>query len=227
MEIEKMNTESNLKLTEKSGETRVDSRLIAKQLGTGHHATYRLIGQYQPDFDEFGKVLFEKTKPRKGSKGGRPEEYALLNEDQSYLLLTFSKNTVEIRRLKRALIKAFKASRENKSVHKDYLPGYHQLMDTVTECIVHRASEDSAYCKNPSLAFQNINRMINTAFGVKAGERHLLPPRLRGLMITAQYIAEDAIRRSVSNGGDHKEAYQAAKQAVTQFAQQQHLLLAA
>ena len=223
-----MKAEHDIKLVQKSGEMRVDSRLIAAKLGNTHRALFRLIIQYQSDFEEFGVLRFENAKLIDSYTTGRPSKYALLTEDQSYLLLTFSKNTAQTIRLKKALVRTFKTVRENQSVSKDYLPGYHQLMDTVTECIVYRAPEDSAYQKNPSLAYQNINKMINKAFGVKAGERHLLPPRIRGLMITAQFIAEAEIRRCVANGGDHKQAYQAAKQAVTQFAQsQQHLLLAA
>lgn len=223
-----MNTTRDIKLVQKSGEMRVDSRLLAKRLNNSHLHSFELICNYQSDFEEFGSIQFGTEKPTKGSKGGRPFRYALLNEDQSYLLLTYSRNTTEVRNLKKALLKAFKVARESKSVHKDYLPGYHQLMETVAECIVYRAPEDSAYRKNPSLAYQNINRLINKVFGVKAGERHLLPPRIRGLMITAQYIVEAAIRACTANGGDHKQAYQAAKQAVTAFAKsQQHLFLAA
>ncbi len=89
------------------GEPRVDSRLVAKQLGVKHQNTRELIEQYLSDFEEFGIIRFETGKPPKGSSGGRPEKFYLLNEDQSYLLLTYSQNTEQARELKKRLVRAF------------------------------------------------------------------------------------------------------------------------
>ena len=71
-------------------EPRVDSRIIAGQLGVEHESFRKLIYQYQADFEEFGILRFEigEIKGR-----GQPEKYALLNEDQSYLGLTYAQNT--------------------------------------------------------------------------------------------------------------------------------------
>ncbi|MFZ1492453.1 MAG: Rha family transcriptional regulator [Candidatus Competibacter denitrificans] len=93
------------------GEPRIDSRLIASQLGTEHKNTRELIEQYQADFEEFGVCPFETAKPPKGSNGGRPEKFALLNEDQSYLLLTYCQNTEQARDLKKRLVQAFSECR--------------------------------------------------------------------------------------------------------------------
>lgn len=87
-------------------EARVDSRLIARELGNVHVEMLDLVQKYQADFEEFGVVGFQTQKPPKGSKGGRPERYALLNENQPYLLLTYARNTPEARRLKVNLVKA-------------------------------------------------------------------------------------------------------------------------
>ena len=88
-------------------EPRVDSRLIADQLGVKHINTRELIEQYLSDFAEFGVCRFETEKPLQGSIGGRPEKFALLNEDQSYLLLTYTQNTPQARELKKRLVRAF------------------------------------------------------------------------------------------------------------------------
>jgi len=85
-------------------EPRVDSRLIASQLGVEHQNTRELLQQYQTDFEEFGIIRFETGKIE---GRGRPEKYALLNEDQSYLLLTYSQNTEQARELKKRLVRAF------------------------------------------------------------------------------------------------------------------------
>lgn len=102
---------SDITLTQHNGVHRVDSRLLAKQLGNQHESVMKSIKAYPADFEELGVLRFEIGKPPTGSKGGRPEEYALLNEDQCYLLLTYSRNTLRVRKLKISLIKAFREAR--------------------------------------------------------------------------------------------------------------------
>lgn len=113
-------------------EARVDSRLIAKHLGTHPKNTRQLIDQYRSDFEEFGQLPFETEvgkrpqgggtpqeevspfetdKPLKENLGGRPQKFYLLNEDQAYLLLTYSQNTPKARTLKKAMVRAFNQSR--------------------------------------------------------------------------------------------------------------------
>ncbi|WP_095149074.1 Rha family transcriptional regulator [Pseudomonas sp. Irchel s3a18] len=94
-------------LAQYKGEARADSRVLAAQLGNQHENTYDLIKRYEADFRQLGVLRFETGKPSAGLQGGRPEAYALLNEDQSYLLLTYSRNTPKVRALKISLVKAF------------------------------------------------------------------------------------------------------------------------
>lgn len=76
----------NIALTTHKGEARVDSRLIAEQLGNQHENTYGLVKRYAGDFRQLGILLFE-TGEIVGR--GQPEQFVLLNEDQSYPLLTY------------------------------------------------------------------------------------------------------------------------------------------
>jgi len=146
------------------GEARVDSRLIARGLGNQHESLLRLIDEYRFDFEEFGVIRFQIGKPPKGSKGGRPEKCALLNEDQAYLLLTYAKNTPEARRLKVNLVKAFARFRDGQQVAADYLPFYHALHDEVGK-LAQRARLDGS--TTPEELFHvNANRLINQAFGL-------------------------------------------------------------
>lgn len=85
-------------------EPRIDSRVIATQLGVDHKATYQLISRYQDDLEEFGKLPFEMEA---SGRTRQPAKFALLNEDQSYLLLTYSQNTPQARELKKRLVRAF------------------------------------------------------------------------------------------------------------------------
>ena len=100
---------SNLPINERNGVLLVDSRLLAQELGVQHRSFYqKLILKYQKEIEEDWEVLrFEIAKPTEGSQGGRPERYALLTEQQSYLVLTYSKNTPQARQCKRNLVKAF------------------------------------------------------------------------------------------------------------------------
>lgn len=104
-------SDSHIQLVHSAGEARVDSRVIAEQLGIQHESSFDLIKRYSSDFEEFGVLRFETGKPPVGEKGGRPEKFALLSEDQAYLLLAYSRNTKRVRSLKVNLVKAFRDAR--------------------------------------------------------------------------------------------------------------------
>jgi phage regulator Rha-like protein len=98
-------------LTQVGNEARVDSRLLAEQLNNKHKSSMVLIDRYADRFKQFGVLAFEMSKPKPGSGGGRPERYALLNEDQAYFLLALSRNTYRVVDLKASLIMAFREAR--------------------------------------------------------------------------------------------------------------------
>lgn len=74
-----------IQLIRKDGEPRVDTRELATHLGLQHQNVFEMVKDYRTDFEALGLLRFETGKPR-GAKGGRPERYAALNEDQCYLL---------------------------------------------------------------------------------------------------------------------------------------------
>lgn len=85
---------------------RVSSFELAQGLGTTHGATIKLVRRYQEDFSEFGRVRFE-IRPFDTKGGQQSREVAMLNEDQAYLLLSYSRNVKRVRSLKKELIRAF------------------------------------------------------------------------------------------------------------------------
>lgn len=88
-----------------------------------------MIKKYAADFRQFGILRFE-TGVISGR--GQPEQFALLNEDQCYLLLTYSRNSAMVRALNINLVKAFREARDNASVtDAQYLPFYHAMHDEV------------------------------------------------------------------------------------------------
>ncbi len=97
-----------VELIQYQGEQRVDSRVIAAHLGVRHKSSYDLIKRYEADFRSVGILAFE-TEEIRGR--GQPEKFALLTEDQAYLLLTYSRNTKKVRALKVNLVMAFREAR--------------------------------------------------------------------------------------------------------------------
>jgi hypothetical protein len=60
-----------------------------------HYDLKRVIIDNKIRFEERGVYVLERTKPLKGTKGGRPDESFLLNERQFMLLVMLVKNTDE------------------------------------------------------------------------------------------------------------------------------------
>lgn len=197
-------------------EARVDSRVLAEHLQNQHEAVIKLVDAYKDDFESVGVIRFEIGKPQKGTKGGRPERYALLNEDQSYLLLSFSRNTAHVRKLKVDLVKAFSRFRREQQTEADYLPFYSELHDQV------KALSDLAHqggSTTPERLFHiNINRLINDAFGLESGQRQDLPGHLRVKVTAANVIAKELLEEAITNGYDHKAAYRHVKNGIIAFA---------
>lgn len=197
-------------------EPRVDSRILAEQLHVQHKNVLSQIGDYRGDFEEFWVVAFQTRKPPKGTAGGRPETFALLNEDQAYLLLTFSRNTAHVRKLKVELVKAFSRFRQHQQTEADYLPFYHELHDGV-KALAELAHQSGS--STPERLFHiNFNRLINDAFGLESGQRQNLPGHLRAKVTAANVLAKEVLERAIADGLDHKSAYQRVKQAVLVFA---------
>lgn len=95
-------------LTLVSGEPRVDSRLVAAELGVAPRNTFELVENYSDQFQEFGLLPFETgAVKREGERGTKFEKFYLLNEDQTCFLLTLVRNTPQAVDLKKKLVRAF------------------------------------------------------------------------------------------------------------------------
>jgi len=181
-------------------EPRIDSRLLAQHLGIQHESSVKTLTAYADDFRELGILRFQigEIKGR-----GQPERYALLNEDQAYLLLTYSRNTKRVRDLKVKLVKAFAEARQAQDMHQtDYLPTYHALHDEI-----HALTAGSA---NERFVHQNVNKLVNKAAGIEAGQRGSVNIPHKAMLIVAQHFAAEAMR----GAADHREGYAKAKDAL-------------
>ena len=200
-----------LKLSNLGYQPRVDSRVIAEQLNIQHKNLLGIIDSYRSDFEELGTFAFKTRKSK-----GRPTRYTLLNEDQSYLLLTYSKNTPLVRLLKLYLVKAFKQSREGLAIQKDYLPLYYSMHDSV-KLLAQKASASGS--KTPEHVFHmTYNKLINSAFGLSSGERKEISSQERIFISAAQAIAARSLESGIKSGINHKELYQQIKAQIISYA---------
>lgn len=183
-----------------SDEPRADSRDLAKRLGTQHESTYKLLKAHKQDFETFGILRFQIGEI---DGQGQPEKYAMLNEDQAYLLLTYSRNTAKVRELKIKLVKSFGEARRAAMQHgAEYLPTYHQLHDQI-----HALANGSP---NERWAHVNANKLVNKAVGIEAGQRGTVSLPTQSMLCVAQMM----VTKAMQSAPDHHIGYQLAKDAV-------------
>ena len=83
------------------------SLAIAEGTKNDHASVIKLVRNYQSDLEEFGHVDFKSEMVNRPQGGGTSKEYAILNEQQSTLLLTYMRNSDIVRDFKKRLVKAF------------------------------------------------------------------------------------------------------------------------
>lgn len=96
---------SAVDIIERGGDLLVSSETIAEGSGVEHRAVLQLIATNATDFEDFGDLAFE-MRDRPGVPGPALR-VALLNEQQATLLMTFQRNTPQVREFKKALVRAF------------------------------------------------------------------------------------------------------------------------
>lgn len=99
-------------LTPNTQEPFTTSDVIAEFAGIQHHTVTRLIQQHEADFKEFGLLRFQiDAVKRDGVRGTKYTKHYQLNEEQATLLMTYLKNTAQVRAFKKELVRQFYAMR--------------------------------------------------------------------------------------------------------------------
>ena len=162
-----------------------------------------LLDRYVGQLKIFGHVSFKNADGDRKQGGGRGERFALLNEDQAYFLLSLSRNTDTVVKLKAKLIKTFGDYRRAADMRRtEYLPSYHRLSDAI-----HSAAAGST---NERFVHTNIARLLNKTVGIESGQRAAAPVPQQALMIVAQELAA----RAMLSATDHRDGYQMVKQSM-------------
>lgn len=94
-------------VTINNGNAVTTSLAIAEGTQSEHASVIKLVRTYVTDLEEFGPLGFEIQVARMDGMGGQKREVAVLNEQQSTLLLTYMRNSEIVRKFKKALVKAF------------------------------------------------------------------------------------------------------------------------
>jgi phage regulator Rha-like protein len=191
--------DGSLELVTDNQDPRLDTRLLAQYLGNQHKGVIELLNRHLADFQELGKVPFQ----TEALPSGQREKFAILNEDQCFLMLSFSRNTALVRGLKVQLIKAFGEARMARDMRrKEYLPGYHQLRKRIHVL--------AASSENEARVHMNVNKLVNKVAGIEAGQRSKATLVTQSMLVVAQLLAYKAMQGAT----DHRMGYQLAKSAL-------------
>lgn len=191
-----------LALVQGKDEPRIDSRLLAQHFGRPHQSLFEMVKDYRADFEKLGLLRFQTGK----AKGGRPERFALLTEDQSYLLLAYSRNTAKARALKVKLVQAFAEARRAAQMRgAEYLPSYHALHQQIHAL--------AAGTPNERFVHINLNRLVNKTVGIGSGQRSSASLPEQAMLTVAQAVAAQAMRTAP----DHHAGFQQAKTALVEL----------
>lgn len=179
-------------------EPRADSRVIALHLDLQHESVLKMLKEYEAAFKQLGFLRFEigKIEGR-----GRPERFAMLNEDQAHFLLSLSRPSPRTVPLKLALVKAFRDSRRALAAYQEgTLPTHKALQDAI-----------QAVPGGPGQwLHSNINRLVNMTAAITAGTRPVCDATTQAALMLLQRVATKAIRGAT----DAKDAYARAKNAL-------------
>jgi phage regulator Rha-like protein len=196
-----------------NGDIRIDSRLLAPHVDVRHRDTFDLIRKYAPQLSELGVLPFQTEKPN--DDGGRPQKYALLNEDQCYFLLTLMRNTDKVVELKLKLVKGFREARaalakweasrlEGKKVRRIET-------DAIKDLVAYASAHGSKHAEN---YYSNITRMVNEILGVELPRDRLGEQELKRIAM-AETLVDMVVRDGIVAELPYRSIYRVAKERVT------------
>lgn len=164
------------------------SEVIAEFAGVQHHTVTRLIQQHEVDFKEFGILRFEIEEIR---GRGRPRKNYRLNEEQATLLMTYLKNTAQVRAFKKELVRQFYAMRRElakREVERAKLtPTRRELTDAIRDCIPDSPHKSMWYRHYTDLAYRS-------AFGRSAAQLRKERGASKGA-VAADYLTSDELEK--------------------------------
>lgn len=225
--IERSDNMDNLVIL-KGNDVFTNSWVIAEGTGNSHRAIKSIVDKYSDDFKEFGKLSyhskwFENEKQKKifsdNSKGVSREktkiEVILLNEPQATLLITYLRNTEQVRRFKKNLVFEFYRMRD--FIREKQTPAWQESRQTG---ITTRKKETDAIkrlCEYATAQGSKHLERLYTAYTKLANKAAGITNRTTAtnLQLSVLTVAESIIAQTIDAGIEenkpYKEIYQDCK----------------
>ena len=223
----KTKKESTLVFLGKKDEVYTTSEIIAGFAGIQHHTVTRLIQQYENDLKEFGSLRFE-IEVRKREVGATTAKTYHLNEEQATLLMTYLKNTAQVRAFKKELVRQFYAMREIlwKRQHERQTPAWQtariegkkarRLETDAIKLFVEYAKANGS--KNAENYYQNFTKLANQVVGVSPGIRDTGSAAQLLDLLVVEKVIDRAVLHEMAMGTEYHTAFQNVKSKVLQVA---------
>lgn len=225
--IERSDNMDNLVIL-KGNDVFTNSWVIAEGTGNSHRAIKSIVDKYSDDFKEFGKLSyhskwFENEKQKKifsdNSKGVSREktkiEVILLNEPQATLLITYLRNTEQVRRFKKNLVFEFYRMRD--FIREKQTPAWQESRQTgittrkkETDAIKRLCEYATAQgSKHPERLYTAYTKLANKAAGIT--NRTTVTNLQLSVLTVAESIIAQTIDAGIEENKPYKEIYQDCK----------------
>ena len=194
------------------------SEVIAEAAGVKRRSVAHLIQQHKADFQEFGRVRFEIT-PLHTAGGIQKVTVYHLNEQQATLLMTYLKNTEQVRTFKKELVRQFYAMRDfirerQSPIWQDTRALGKEIRrmetDAIKALVAHAEAQGSQHAAR---YYQSISRLANRTAGVVERDRaHAV--ELSVLLMVEKIIAQE-ISTGIEAGRPYKDIYAGLKEKLS------------
>ena len=196
------------------------SEIIAEAAGVKRRSVTHLIQQHKADLEEFGRVRFEIT-PLQTAGGIQKVTVYRLNEQQATLLMTYLKNTEQVRAFKKELVRQFYAMRDfirerATSEWQDTRAMGKEIRRMETDAIKALVSYAEAQgSQHASRYYTSISQLANRTAGiVERDKAHVV--ELAALLMLEKIITQE-INTGIESGKPYKDIYRAIKNRLSAF----------
>lgn len=190
----------------KDGQAVTTTLAIAKGTQNDHASVIKLARTYQSDLEEFGPVGFEIHVVTRPQGGGTPAEFAILNEPQATLLLTYMRNTEIVRAFKKKLVREFWELVQERSLAKSSMP--ENYIEALEHLLASKRSEklaleqrDQAIATKAEIGSRREATAMATASAAVRKVMHLENELGRGCQHATVTAVEKAAHRSFGGQG--------------------------
>lgn len=209
-----------------------NTKIIEKYTNVKHQNILQLFRRHEKSIKKFGVIMFETCKPKKGSKGGRPETFYYLNEEQFTFFIMLMANSEKVVKFKMKINREFhfmrkwileqkiqKANIEYIETRKQSKIGRKEETDIIKTFVEYATKQGSKNAKN---YYMLISKMENKAFFLikqkfKNVREILNITQLRKIMF-ADLIIRHVLLTEMEKGTEYHKIYEISKEEVLKAA---------